>query len=284
MCAARCSVASAQIHNLTPGNLLPRLRSLFASSSTPHGVRAIMPWFSTSLEEVDIAFGPDVDDATAISCLQLVQMCTSVTTLTFTLDSSNFSRRREGVVDALIGAIAAMPRLHQVSVPLELVTTGGLDALAALSNLHTLILTPATSPLVWEVVDTPSFIFSVTPDDSASSREASQDSWSPALRPLRQAAELLDELSPMAHLQDLPFVCDAPQTIPHMETSRFSTLHNLQTSAASWAEVATIVRNMEPGLRHLVVFLPAAQSSLETAALITIKDYCPMANIDVRYV
>ncbi|KZP21588.1 hypothetical protein FIBSPDRAFT_503999 [Athelia psychrophila] len=283
MCAARCSLASAQIHNLTPGNLLPRVRSLFASSRTPHGVRAIMPWLSTSLEEVDVAFGPDVDDTTAISCLQLVQICTAVTALTFTLDSSDFSRRREGVVHALIGAIGAMPCLHKVSVPLELVTPDVLDALAALPNLHTLILTPATSPLVWEVVDLPSFIFSVTPDDSASSRETSQGSWSPGPRAQGQA-ELLDELSPMAHLQDLPFVCDAPRPIPHVEISRFSTLHNLQTSAASWAEVATIVRNMEPGLRHLVVFLPQAQSSLETAALETLLAYCPNANIDVRYV
>lgn len=52
------------------------------------------------------------------------------------------------MVDALIGTIGAMPRLHKESVPLELVTTGVLEAIAPLPNLHTLVLTPATSPLV----------------------------------------------------------------------------------------------------------------------------------------
>ncbi|KAF7984749.1 hypothetical protein HWV62_11703 [Athelia sp. TMB] len=238
-----------------------------------------MPWFSTSLEEVDVAFGPQVDDATAISCLQLVRRtCTAVTALTFTLDSSNFSRRRDGVVDALIATVSAMSDLRDVSLPLELVTSPVLDALAALPHLHTLILTPATSPLIWEVVDIPSFIFSVTPEDSESGG-SSEVSRSATPQP-----GLLDELSPMTHLQDLPFICDAPQPAPQIETSRFSMLHNLQTSATSWAEVATIVMNMEPGLRHLVIFLPKAQSTLEIAALETIRDYCPMANIDVRYI
>lgn len=276
MCPARCAVASTQIRDRTPGDLLPRVRSLLASSSTPPGVRAIMPWFSASLEEVDIAFGPDVDDVTAISCLVLVRrVCTSVTALTFTLDSSNFSRRRDEIVDALITTIRAMPNLHDVSLPLELVTTSTMDALATLSHLHTLILTPATSPLVWEAVDIPSFIFSVAPDDSDSESDGSR-----SFTPLPE----LDELSPMAHLQDLPSVCDASQSMSQIESSRFSTLHNLRTSATSWAEVATIVRNMEPGLRHLVVVLPVEQSSLESAALEIIRDYCPTANIDVRYV
>lgn len=221
-----------------------------------------------------------------------MQICTGAAALTFTLDSSSFSTRRDGVVDSLIGTIRAMPSLHNVSIPLELVTTGVMDALAALPLLHTLILTPATSPLVWEVVDIPSFIFHITPDPSTSSQESyentSTTNWSLPPRAAHAPAELLDELSPLAHLQDLPFVCsDDPQArIPRIETSRFSTLHNLQTSAGSWAEVATIVRNMEPGLRHLVVFLPEAQneSELESVALETIRDYCPSANIDVRYV
>lgn len=89
----------------------------------------------------------------------------------------------------------------------------------------------------------------------------------------------------MAHLQHLPCLCGSPQPIPYVEISRFSTLHDLQMSAASWAEVATIVRDMEPGLRHLVVLtcLPQAESSLDTTALETIGDYCPRANIYLAY-
>jgi hypothetical protein len=94
----------------------------------------------------------------------------------------------------------------------------------------------------------------------------------------------LDEL-PDIPARGLPPVSNTFDPMPVVITSRFYALHNLRTSARSWREVATIVRNMEPTLRPLVISVPAQQSLQERiAALDDIMAQYPDVEIRVEVV
>ena len=168
-CCARISERLLRSKNLIYGkpvhNLLGRLISLQALCSTSYGVAVFTPWLSSSLRTLDLAFGPGIHDMAIVSCLLHVRrLCAHVSSLVITLDSSNCSERRDGIIDALLDVILAMPGLQWVSLPAELVTLSIIDALADLQYLIEFIVMPATSAVVTETTYGTSLLF--TPPDN----------------------------------------------------------------------------------------------------------------------
>ena len=275
MCSECCAIASEQIYdqNTPKVDILEQLLSLRASCTTSYGVRAFTPWVSSSLQSLDLAFGPDIDDVSIVSSLLDVrQLCTAVKHFSFTLDSSNYSLRRNGVIDTLIATIMAMPELRKVSLPSDLITQPFVDALAQLQHLDTLAFTLPMSHVVWDTIYTPSLLFATSDSDES---EDSGDNMS----------DIGDELSPST-IRGLPPVSDGRfERIPSIAPSRFYALHNMRTSARSWREAATIVRAMNHNLRHLTIYLPALRSEEEReTALEDILAHCPGVEIYVEEV
>jgi hypothetical protein len=227
MCSECCAIASEHIYRLigtkdseNPQDLLMRLQSLQASCTTSYGVAGFMPWLSSSLVTLDLAFGPEVNDAAVISSLLHVRgLCKSVEYFTFTLDSSEYSHHRDGVVDGLCAAIWAMPKLRKVTLPSELVTRPVVNAIAHLKCLDTLSCTLAMLPVAGDRTFTNS-ILSTTTSRSIESNVAQVDPQ---------------------HVLGLSPASSTYQSMPSIVTSHFYARHNARTSSArAQREVATV--------------------------------------------
>jgi len=179
-----------------------------------------MPWLSSSLVILDLAFGPEVNDSAVISSLLHVRgLCKSVESFTFTLDSSEYSHLRDGVVDALCAAIWAMPKLRMVTLPSELVTRPIVNAIVHLKCLDTLSCTLAMLPVAGDRTFTNS-ILSTTTSRSIESNVAPVD---------------------LQHVVGLSSVSSTYHFVPSIVTSRFYALHNARTSSArAQRKVATV--------------------------------------------
>lgn len=112
----------------------PNLRRFMVSCDTTDGARAILPCLSPAVQELDLALGPDVDNATAVACLARAgQVCVGTTSFTLTLAEGWHLPRDANVKAALVATIAAMPLLRQVTLPKSMYTTGLHDTLAQLA-------------------------------------------------------------------------------------------------------------------------------------------------------
>ena len=244
MCSECCAIASERIYGLIglkypkyPQDLLTRLQSLQVSCTSSYGVIAFMPWLSSSLTTLDLAFGPEVNDLAVISSLLHVRnLCKSVETFTFTLDSSEYSYVRDGVIDALCAVIFAMPKLRKVTLPLELVKRPGpvVDALTHLKCLDTLVCTPAMLPVAGDV----------TPRD-------------------------------LQHARGLPPPSSTHHSTSSIVTSRFYALHNARTSSTrSQREVASTIAMYDKD--NIIVSFSAQQSPHERIAVLLAKSRNPL--------
>ncbi|KIM75203.1 hypothetical protein PILCRDRAFT_682039 [Piloderma croceum F 1598] len=251
MCPECCAIASECIYRLiglkhseNPQDLLMRLQSLQASCTSSCGVAGFIPWLSSSLVALDLAFGPEVNDLAVISSLLHVRdLCKSVESFTFTLDSSEYSHARDGVIDALCAAILAMPKLRMVTLPSELVTRPVVDALAHLKCLDTVACTPAMLPVAGDRAFTHS-ILSTTTSRSTESNVTPLD---------------------LEHVLGLPPLSRTYHSIPSIVTSCFYALHNARTSPArSQREVASTVAMYNSTL----VSFSAQQSPHERVAVL----------------
>lgn len=221
-------------------NILTELRTFRISCTTSDAVTAFIPWLSGTIYTLALTFGPAITDMSVISCLLVVQeLCTDIRSFTLTLDNSNYAQPRDGVMDVLLGTISAMRKLRDVFLPADIITDRILDALAVLPDLNALAVTPATSHVVINTIYMRPIIFS-----------ASRDA-------ILNFEPELDALSDLPDICSLPPVPDIVEHEPSIATSRFHNLQNLRISARSWMEVLTILRVINPNLRHLVIFLPA---------------------------
>lgn len=253
MCTECCAIAMTRIYDRVTEDLFPRLQSLHAACTTSHGVQVFLPWLCKPLSKVDLAFGPEVDDITIISCLlRLQQHCVTIASFRLTLDCGKFSGRR-GVIDALVSALTVMQKLRHVSLPYDLVTLALVNVLAGSSTLRTVEFTPATSAVVWSMGDSPSLLFSSPDSNESKGIEVATD---------------LDEL-PDLHLHQLPPTANSTQVTPIIGTPRFYALHDLRLCVKSWGEVEVMVRAMDPyGVTEIVVSLSPGHNKDEAATIL----------------
>jgi hypothetical protein len=220
MCSECCAIASDHIYNWMMDNhsrrdLLMQLISLSVYCTTSNGVTGFLPWLSSSLKTLHLAFGPDITDMSVVSTLLRVRrLCTSLTSFTFILDSSNHTRPRFGVIDALRDAILAMPKLCTIELPSELITTPIIDALAQLSYLDTLACMPRTSPTVWDTTYTAPLLsdtaYATPATVTLSNMRMSARSWS-------EVATMVRSINP--NLRRLVVSLPGPQSPHEMATA-----------------------------------------------------------------
>lgn len=221
------------------GDLLPNLRTLFANCATASGARALVPWISPSLINVEISITVTGEDTAGTSILSALERCSTNIT-SFSLKINHQTLRRQPMLhQALLSVLQRMKRLRVVTIPLYASPGPHMDVLGAMQDLEELTLHLMEPPRGYASFDEAAHF-----TESSVVANAQRDDY-------------LDSLDEFDDLLALPET--SPLLTVHAVTQPFPRLHTLHV-LGPFAHVADMLTYDFHQLKQLNLTVPSVRS------------------------